>query len=362
MNACEEVFSDSDSEYVHVQPSSPSMPKKLKKSAIASPKVAKRMSTAINDYDNIQVLQSPTKSPRNLRQLLPRKSPGKAEHVPLTNERKSDPNHLPYYLINFECILRGVIDETDDYQLFNDDELKVVAQFKQLDLHSKKLYVRLFQRKHAWIMRSSIKYEEIPHLDSCLAVLKANSFLKSGEDLRDLETLLKLLSAPDIKQLCKSMNIKGKSAQKVDLVNALLAHSKKKSFFTSQSNLQDVIAKKARNLLKDCDCYLVEESARGIFHRILSLYSLSNWWDERESSTTSGGGPPQLTTILLQNTGRLVFPVFKISRQSKIFRKSDGWQFGSPVSISNRLGGVIIRTLLSLYRISSYVKFSPSQV
>ena len=156
MNACNEVFSDSDSEYIQVNASSPPLKKRLKKSALASPKVAKRISKSDSSmtrkncdglqYETIQILHSPVKSPRNLRQLLPKKSPVQ-DHVPLTNERKSDPNHLPYYLINFECILRGVIDESDDCELFNDEELKIVEQFRQLDLNCKKLYVRLFQRK-----------------------------------------------------------------------------------------------------------------------------------------------------------------------------------------------------------------------
>ena len=336
MNACKEVFSDSDSEYVQVSTSSPPLKKRWKKSAIASPKVAKRISKSGSpmmtkncddgglQYETIQILQSPVKSPRNLRQLLPRKSPGKADHVPLTSERKTDPNHMPYYLINFECILRGVIDESDDCELFNDDELKIVTQFRQLDLNCKKLYVRLFQRKHAWITRNSIKYEEIPDLDRCLEVLKVNSFLKSGEDINDLEILLKLLSAPEVKQLSKNMNIKAKGTQKTDHCNALIAHSKKKSFFTTKSNLSDIIAKKARDMMKGgCECYFVEESARCVFLRILSLYSLSNWWDERENSDKNSTSAPQLTTILLQNTGRLVFPIFKITRQSKIFPKRD---------------------------------------
>ena len=175
--------------------------------------------------------------------------------------------------------------------------------------------------QNAWIARNSIKYEEIPDLDRCLEVLKVNSFLKSGEDINDLEILLKLLSAPEVKQLCKNMNIKAKGSQKTDHCNALIAHSKKKSFFTTKSNLSDIIAKKARDMMKGCQSYFVEESARCVFLRILSLYSLSNWWDERESDKNTAA--PQLTTILLQNTGRLVFPIFKITRQSKIFAKRD---------------------------------------
>ena len=40
-------------------------------------------------------------------------------------------------------------------------------------------------------------------------------------------------------------------------------------------------------------------------------------WEERENSR--GGASPTLTTILLKSTGRLVYPLYKITRQTKIF-------------------------------------------
>ena len=77
--------------------------------------------------------------------------------------------------------------------------------------------------------------------------------------------------------------------------------------------------KKARTLESfSSDCYRVKDEPRKIFLRIFSLYSLSNFWEDRESEKNSAA--PQLTTVLLQNTGKIVFPVFRIIRQCKIFR------------------------------------------
>jgi hypothetical protein len=45
-----------------------------------------------------------------------------------------DPHHIPYYLTNFETVVRGVIDETDDVRLFDDDDLKIVQTFRDQDL------------------------------------------------------------------------------------------------------------------------------------------------------------------------------------------------------------------------------------
>ena len=63
----------------------------------------------------------------------------KIEHAPL------NPEHIPYYLLNFEGIVRGVIDETDDKELFEEDEIKIVDIFRNLPLDARKIYVRLFQ-------------------------------------------------------------------------------------------------------------------------------------------------------------------------------------------------------------------------
>ena len=77
-------------------------------------------------------------------------------HVPFTKDRRLDPLHVPYYLVNFEGVLRGVLEETEDGELFTHEELGYVNIFRTLDLDSKKLYVRLFQRKLAWLQVSFI--------------------------------------------------------------------------------------------------------------------------------------------------------------------------------------------------------------
>ena len=68
-------------------------------------------------------------------------------------------------------------------------------------------------------------------------------------------------------------------------------------------------------------CFKLLEEPRKLFLRILSLYSLTNWWDEREND--KGGAPQQLTTILLVNQGKMTFPLYSIIRERKIFRDRD---------------------------------------
>ncbi len=62
-------------------------------------------------------------------------------HIPFTQSKRQDRSHVPYYLLNFETIVRGVIDETDDVQLFDEEDLSVVRIFRNLDLVRKKIII-----------------------------------------------------------------------------------------------------------------------------------------------------------------------------------------------------------------------------
>ena len=113
---------------------------------------------------------SPTKQTQYAMKSIVHKNDGSVElqnktgqHVPLTQDKRQDPMHVPYYLINFEMVLRGVLEETDDGELFLPEELEYVKTFRALSLQARKLYVRLFQRKHSWIqVRKSRKIQYFP--------------------------------------------------------------------------------------------------------------------------------------------------------------------------------------------------------
>ena len=102
--------------------------------------------------------------------------------------------------------------------------------------------------------------------------------------------------------------------------------------------MTEIIIKKAKSLESFVldDCYRVEDGPRCIFIRIFSLYSLSNFWEDRENDGRKNNSAPQLTTLLLQNTGKLIYPVFKIIRERKIFRtREDLLQFESVCALES---------------------------
>ena len=124
-----------------------------------------------------------------------------------------------------------------------------------------------------------MKYDdEIGDIDGQLNVLCQEGLLKNGGALDNLEDYLELLSAPNVRTLYKNF-CKGKVNTKEEQVKALLNHSKKKSFFTSKTSIAEKILKDAKAIDSTVtNSFLVEDKPRGIFIRILSLYSLSNFW------------------------------------------------------------------------------------
>jgi hypothetical protein len=51
--------------------------------------------------------------------------PSLPQHDPYTPRKRRDPDYVPYYVTNFEYILRCVIDCTDDRDLFNSQEIGI---------------------------------------------------------------------------------------------------------------------------------------------------------------------------------------------------------------------------------------------
>jgi len=242
------------------------------------------------------------------------------KHIPLTAEKRRDPSHVPYYVVNFEHVLRCVLDETDDRDLFNEEELSWVKAYRGMALDARRLYVRLFGRKLSWLTASKMKYDEIQGLNQALEELQSVKLLENGAKLEDLGEILTLLPAPSTRTLAKEMNLNC-NGQKEEINSRLLKHAEKRtaaSFFMKESQNGNVIAKKIKKRARELlgEVYRLEEEPRGVLLRVFSLYSLTDWWDERESNN---GAPPQLATILLANQGKLVFPAYEIRRKAKIF-------------------------------------------
>ncbi|KAG5839385.1 hypothetical protein ANANG_G00204430 [Anguilla anguilla] len=213
-------------------------------------------------------------------------------HAPFAEGgRGVEPTRLPYYLRNFLTVLEAVLENEDDRMLFNQDDLAVIHAFQQLSAAGQMLYVRLFQRKLHWLRVSRLDYSEIgSDLAPVIQELASCGFLQRESDLQDLEEVLELLPAPELRGLAKTFHLGAPGAQKQQLVTDLLRLGRQRSLFAlrpGQTGAGAAILKRARQLA---------------------------------GQEAGAGGQNQLYTILLVNSGRLAFPAYTVLRRERVFQ------------------------------------------
>ncbi|XP_068216662.1 fanconi-associated nuclease 1-like [Palaemon carinicauda] len=230
--------------------------------------------------------------------------------------------HKGYYLENFLLIMTTVLSEPFDLQLFNEEDLSFVKSFHKLSLQAQKLYVRLFQRKLKWNRVSKLDYRDIcdqEDMELYIKELSYASFLRLSEELCDPNEVLQLLTAEEVKNLCKQIRI-STSGKKEDLITSLLNFNKCQpsvlSAFSKKSSENCVILKQAKELLgQSC---LVNKDVYRVFMRIIMLYGLPRYDDEDDKVNHT-----QLTTLLMVNLGKMKFPKYDVVRQHSIFQSRE---------------------------------------
>ncbi|XP_026086584.1 fanconi-associated nuclease 1-like [Carassius auratus] len=227
----------------------------------------------------------------------------------------------PYYLQNFRTVLEAVLENEDDRMLFNEDDFSTIHTFQQLSVPGQMLYVRLFQRKLKWLQVSKLEYTEISSdLRTVIQELVTCGFLQTESELHDVQEVLDLLPAPELRNLAKTFHLGrgGNGTQKQQLVEGLLQLGKQRSLFVSQNNTAAVILKRAKQAAGSC--VRLCRRSRAVFSRVLLLFSLTDTLEEEEMAA---GGQGQLYTILLVNSGRLAFPEYTVHRSARLFEDRD---------------------------------------
>ncbi|NWW96624.1 FAN1 nuclease, partial [Rhynochetos jubatus] len=229
------------------------------------------------------------------------------------------PGH-PYYLRNFLVVLRAVLENKDDVRLFNEQDMNIITKFYKLSVGGQKLYVRLFQRKLNWLKVNKIEYGEISmDLSLIIEELTEAGFLQTESELEDLCEGLDLLSAPELKTLAKIFHLPNTNGQKQQLVDDFLRLAKQRSVFSSsQAGIGTVILKRVKDLAGKS--VRVCKGPRAVFSRILLLFSLSESMEDEEAGSAGQG---QLSTVLMVNMGRMVFPSYTVNRKTQVFQDRD---------------------------------------
>ncbi|XP_029871083.1 fanconi-associated nuclease 1 isoform X2 [Aquila chrysaetos chrysaetos] len=251
----------------------------------------------------------------------------------------SSPGH-PYYLQNFLVVLRAVLENEDDARLFDEQDMNVITKFCNLSVGGQKLYVRLFQRKLNWLKVNKIEYGEISmDLSPIIEELAEARFLQTESELEDLCEGLDLLSAPELKTLAKIFHLPNPNGQKQQLVDDFLRLAKQRSVFSrSQAGIGTVILKRVKDLAGKS--VRVCRGPRAVFSRILLLFSLSESMEDEEAGSAGQG---QLSTVLMVNMGRMVFPRYTVNRKTQVFQdREDLIRYATAAHLSNDIATAVV--------------------
>ncbi|NXW30777.1 FAN1 nuclease, partial [Phaetusa simplex] len=249
------------------------------------------------------------------------------------------PGH-PYYLQNFLVVLRAVLENEDDVRLFDEQDMNIITKFCKLSVGGQKLYVRLFQRKLNWLKVNKIEYGEISmDLSPIIEELAEARFLQTESELEDLCEGLDLLSAPELKTLAKIFHLPNPNGQKQQLVDDFLRLAKQRSVFSkSQAGIGTVILKRVKALAGKS--VRVCRGPRAVFSRILLLFSLSESMEDEEAGSAGQG---QLSTVLMVNMGRMVFPSYTVNRKTQVFQdREDLIRYATAAHLSNDIATAMV--------------------
>ncbi|NXA04465.1 FAN1 nuclease, partial [Sapayoa aenigma] len=247
---------------------------------------------------------------------------------------------LPYYLQNFLIVLRAVLENEDDVRLFDEQDMNIITKFYKLSVGGQKLYVRLFQRKLNWLKVNKIEYGEISvDLSPIIKELAEARFLQTESELEDLCEGLDLLSAPELKTLAKIFHLPNPNGQKQQLVDDFLRLAKQRSVFSrSQAGVGTVILKRVKDLAGKC--VRVCKGPRAVFSRVLLLFSLPEAVEDEEAGS---GGQGQLSTVLMANMGRTVFPSYTVNRKTQVFQDRDDLiRYATAAHLSNDIATAMV--------------------
>ncbi|OGM50788.1 coiled-coil domain-containing protein MTMR15 [Aspergillus bombycis] len=239
------------------------------------------------------------------------------------------------YVDAFNLALETVLDE--EAHLFDEAEMEVFKQWKELPYESQYLYVRLFLRKtSAWHRINRLGYySDISDLTSVVNDLQRTRtlppsptetpidmehpetpklatqfhFADKTDQITTLEEASALLLLDELKTLAKDAKVQGKS--KKDLLTALHRASQQQTGL-DWTNSKATANRASHFIHKILDytgeCIRLATAPRALFERVHLVFYRSTEWTEKS-----------LTTIILAKISRRNFPDYVVCRSSSIF-------------------------------------------
>ncbi|RZF41471.1 hypothetical protein LSTR_LSTR000185 [Laodelphax striatellus] len=200
-------------------------------------------------------------------------TPGTSKNINVEDKKYPQLYSNVYLRIFEDCLehIQKVILPVEHY-LFDENELRLLNLVDNLNCSAKCLYFRLLDRKHFWIKRSKINYEDLnPSMNEDLIQLEALGLLSSDYTKEDIHILLELLNIPDLKKMCRLFRV-GDQGNKCSLILNLTKMTDKQTTLDGKRDSHYLIRKELKNFL---DCVKLSSKPRATFLKCLRIYSFS---------------------------------------------------------------------------------------
>ncbi|XP_019849356.1 PREDICTED: fanconi-associated nuclease 1-like isoform X2 [Amphimedon queenslandica] len=230
-----------------------------------------------------------------------------------------------YYLTNFMASVSHVTSSVDGHYITsNEDKSAVLTSFKEANVHSQQLLVRLYLRKHRWLRVDKLSYPEISNdLNPFLKELVKKKLLDDDSSLNDPNEILCLLKVDQLKLLKEQLHLPSSfnNLPKNQFISSVLDYCAKQKPLLPHLSPLLALKKKAKLLLGSCVC--VSEACFNVFSQISLLFSLITSGDIHDDETL----PQSLVYHMLQvSTGQIVYPKYDINVVEPLFSSCEDFE------------------------------------
>ena len=230
----------------------------------------------------------------------------------MTDEPEEDSST---YLDSFTSLLHLSLSSP----LLTPSDLPIISTFLASPPEPQSLYLRLYLRKRRWLRPDTLSYKEVSDCTSAVTELVKYGLLQSLSKENctdDVNALLKLLSLPQIKALCKQLN--QKQGSKVSMMSSLLKMCKSQKTLFGGPSTKDLVKRKC---LAELDGLVrVHEGKAVVFDKVLIASFPQCMFNNEEDVQTAQSGRNQLSQIMLKDFGMTKFPSYNISFSEPIFK------------------------------------------
>ena len=232
----------------------------------------------------------------------------------------AEPEDAPSYYFDIAALLDTLIFTPSYTNLI--PNLPSLHPYTNLAPPAKVLYIRLYLRKRTWLKSETLKYKEVPDVQTSLGELTgAGLLLRIGDDTDNMTVsdLLETFSATKLKELCKSLNLQTKGTLNLMKESVLKMCKTQRSLFGGSTSQR--VKKKCCELMDDM--VKVAETPATILDKVLIASFPQHLLFSEKDDEVGLTGQKTLSTIMLpQFKVTRNFPSYKVSHTKPLFSSS----------------------------------------